>query len=59
MINDELVHVRYKFKNESDFITISITKQQYLNLLGLDIIDKCKIIRVPIKPMIQQEMGKK
>ena len=44
MKNKELVTVKCKFKNDEKFITISVTKQQYVNLLELPVIEKCEII---------------
>lgn len=39
-----LLKVRYKFKDNSYYIMISITEQQYLNLLELPVIESCDII---------------
>ena len=53
--DNELVRVRYKFKNERDSITVSVTEQQYVNLLELSIIEKCEIIGPTVKPINKKE----
>ncbi len=55
MTDNELVRVRYKFKNDRNFITINVTEQQYLNLLELPIIEKCEIIGHTSKPTSEKE----
>ena len=39
-----LLKVQYKFKNDNRYITITITEQQYLNLLELPVMESCEII---------------
>ena len=55
MTDIELVRVRYKFKNDRNFITITVTEQQYVNLLELPIIEKCEIIGPASKPINEKE----
>ncbi len=42
---ERLVDVRYKFKDEKYYASVTITPNQYKNLQGLPIIDKCEIVR--------------
>jgi hypothetical protein len=37
--------VRYRFKDESKFVSVRVSKSQYQNLLDLPIIEECNIIR--------------
>ena len=55
MTDIELVRVRYKFKNDRNFITITVTEQQYVNLLELPIIEKCEIFGLTSKPINEKE----
>ena len=54
-VAEELINVRYKFKNENEVITIPVTEKQYINLLTLPIIDKHEIIGIATKPMAESE----
>lgn len=54
-MDKEMVRVRYKFKDEKDFVTITVTEEQYINLLELPIIDKCEIIGKAAKPITDSE----
>ncbi|MCH6571119.1 MAG: hypothetical protein IH780_00905 [Thaumarchaeota archaeon] len=40
-----LVKVRYRFKDESKFVSVRVSESQYQNLLDLPIIEECNIIR--------------
>ena len=40
-----LVRVRFRFRDESKFVSVKVTERQYQNLLDLPIIDECNIIR--------------
>lgn len=51
----ELFRVRYRFKDETEFITITVTEQQYINLLELPIIATCEIIGKSAKPITKEE----
>ncbi len=51
----ELFRVRYRFKDETEFITITVTEQQYINLLELPIIATCEIIGKASKPITKEE----
>ena len=42
---EKLVNVRYKFKDEKGFASVTITSNQYKNLQELPIIEKCEIVR--------------
>ena len=55
MTGNELVRVRYKFKNDRNFIAVSVTEQQYVNLLELSIIEKCEIIGRTSKPINEKK----
>jgi len=55
MTDNELVRVRYKFKNDRNFITITITERQYVNLLELSIIEQCEIFGRTRKPINEKE----
>jgi hypothetical protein len=52
---DKFLRVRYKFKNESTFISITVTEKQYVNLLEIPVIEQCEILGSVIKPVSQQE----
>ena len=42
--NSVLLNVQYKFKGEKNYVTVSITEKQYVNLLELPIIEECDIV---------------
>jgi len=42
---ERLMNVRYKFKDDKDYASITITPNQYKNLQEIPIIEKCEIIR--------------
>ena len=44
MTDNEFVRVRYKFKNDRNFIAITVTEQQYANLLEIPMIEKCEML---------------
>ena len=52
---DELFRVKYRFKDEKDFITITVTEQQYLNLLELPVIATCEIVGKAEQPVSKEE----
>ena len=41
-----LIKVRYRFRGETNFVTIRITESQYQNLLDIPIIEECEIVKV-------------
>ncbi|HSB50210.1 MAG TPA: hypothetical protein VLC72_02615 [Nitrosopumilaceae archaeon] len=51
----ELFRVKYRFKDETEFITITVTEQQYINLLELPIIATCEIVGKASKPISEDE----
>ena len=53
--SEDLIRVRYKFKNDPKFITVIVTEQQYLNLNEVDAIKKCEILGSSQKPMLEEE----
>lgn len=55
MVGEELVRVRYKFKGDKDLITVSVTEEQYVNLLELPIIEKCEIIGAAFRQVTLKE----
>jgi hypothetical protein len=52
---DTFLRVSYKFKGESEFISITVTEEQYVNLLEIPVIEKCEIIGSVHDPVSQQE----
>ncbi len=44
-VTEGLVRVRYRFKDESKFVSVKVTQSQYQNLIELPIIEKCEILR--------------
>jgi len=51
----ELIRVQYKFKDETEFFTVTVTEQQYLNLYGVVAIEKCEILGSAQSPMSEEE----
>ncbi len=45
-VAEGLVKVRYRFRDESKFVTVRVTQDQYQNLLDLPVIEECDIIKV-------------
>jgi len=45
-VEEGLVKIRYRFRDEKKFISIKITESQYQNLLHLPIIEECNIVKV-------------
>jgi len=43
-MNDKQIRVKYLLKDENDFISVVITRNQFENLQELPIIEKCEII---------------
>jgi len=43
---DGFVRVRYRFRDESKFVSVRVTESQYQNLLELPVIEECKIVKV-------------
>lgn len=52
---EELFRVKYRFKDEKDFITVTVSEQQYLNLLELPVIATCEIVDKAEKPVSEEE----
>jgi len=44
MKGEYLVRVRIKFKDENKFNIISLTKERFLNLAKVPIVEKCEMI---------------
>jgi len=44
-VEEGLVKIRYRFKDESKFVSVRVSESQYQNLLDLPIIEECNIIR--------------
>ena len=53
--SDDLICVRYKFKDDAEFITVTVTEQQYLNLREVEIITKCEILGSAQNPISDEE----
>ena len=52
---ERYLRVEYKFKGESEFIPVTLTEKQYVNLLEIPAIEECKIIGSADKPVSAQE----
>ena len=52
---EELFRVKYRFKDEKEFVTVTVSEQQYLNLLELPVIATCEIIGKAEKPISKEE----
>ena len=53
--DETLFRVRYRFKDEKDFITVTVTEKQYVNLLELPVIATCEIVGKAEKPVTEEE----
>ena len=59
MNNDStLLNVQYKFKGEKNYITVSITEKQYVNLLELPIVEECDILGTTNHKISDEEKAK-
>ena len=52
---ESYLRVNYKFKGESESIPITVTEEQYVNLLEIPVIVECKIIGTVKEPVSVQE----
>lgn len=52
---DKYLRVKYKFKDESEFIPVTVTEEQYVNLLEIPAIEECKIVGSANEPISTQE----
>jgi len=55
MDDEQQVRVRYKFKGDPNWITVTVTEKQYVNLLELPIIQQCELIDETAKPITPEE----
>lgn len=55
---ERYLRVKYKFKGESEFIQVTLTEQQYVNLLEIPAIEECKIIGSANEPISVKEKAK-
>mgnify|MGYP003334319755 CR=1 FL=1 len=53
--DEELLRVKYRFKDEKDFVTVTVTESQYVNLLSLPVIATAEIIGKAEKPVSEEE----
>ena len=53
-----LLRVRYKFKDDSEFITVTVTEKQYFNLHEVFAIDTCEILGSAQTPISKEEKEK-
>lgn len=53
--NEDLLRVRYRFKDEKDYIHVTVTEKQYVNLIEVAAIEKCEIIGPTQKPISKEE----
>lgn len=54
--NDEaLFRVKYRFKDEKDFVTVTVSEQQYINLLDLPVVATCEIVDKAEQPVTEEE----
>ena len=56
--NSTLLNVQYKFKGEKNYITVSITEKQYVNLLEIPIIEECDILGTTSHQISDEEKAK-
>jgi len=45
-VAEGLVKIRYRFRDESKFVSVRVTESQYQNLLDLPVIEECNIVKV-------------
>ncbi len=45
-VTEGLVRVRYRFKDESKFVSVRVTQSQYQNLLELPVVEECNVVKV-------------
>ncbi len=45
-VAEGLVKIRYRFRDESKFVSVRVTESQYQNLLDLPIMEECNIVKV-------------
>jgi len=55
MDDEQQIQVRYKFKGDPNWISVTVTEKQYVNLLELPIIQQCEIISDTAKPITLEE----
>ena len=53
--DEGLVRVKYRFRDETDFIEVTVTEEQYVNLLTLPMIATCEIIGEAKEPITESE----
>ena len=53
--DEALFRVKYRFKDEKDFITVTVTETQYVNLLALPVIATCEIVGKAEHPVSEEE----
>ncbi|MFB5597999.1 MAG: hypothetical protein ACE5RJ_03160, partial [Nitrosopumilaceae archaeon] len=52
---ETLFRVKYRFKDETDFVTVTVTENQYINLLSLPVIAMCEIVGKAEQPVSEEE----
>ena len=52
---EEMLRVQYKFKDDPKIITVTVTEQQYVNLMEVAAIETCDIIGSTSQPISQEE----
>jgi len=45
-VAEVLVRIRYRFRDETKFVSIRVTESQYQNLLELPVVEECNIVKV-------------
>ncbi len=53
--DEALFRVKYRFKDEKDFVTVTVSETQYVNLLTLPVIATCEIIGGAALPISKEE----
>lgn len=53
--DEALFRVKYRFKDEKDFVTVTVSETQYVNLLALPAIATCEIIGKAEQPVTEEE----
>lgn len=53
--DEALFRVKYRFKDEKNFVTVTVSETQYVNLLALPAIATCEIIGKAEQPVTEEE----
>jgi len=53
--DEALIRVKYRFRDEKDFVTVTVTETQYINLLTLPVIATSEIVGKAEQPISKEE----